>query len=265
MANNVKDVLITPATGHDNEPSIKFVGYSGNTVTLMSQNDGSLAFMNNTGRNSFVVENSEDPEDEIFSVRDLSGFPLMQIKNDGTIKGFGAGEVVAQGDMYDLGYVGSQSGDIDIPLPKGYKYFRVQISVKSAWDGSTRTMLWYQVKDSAGTRLSMECNSWTLDRGTTAGNENGFAEHTYSDAATWAMINDYIDGSHHNYFEFGVEGLKCSRPSIIYDGNGTVGAVGSSRFLGSSHVTMTTQIRSIGLNSDAMNIEDFQYRVIGYK
>lgn len=173
------------------------------------------------------------------------------------LSGDGGGVLVSSGNMVDLGYVGTQSSDVDIPLPTGYDFFKVLIRFRCGGAGLTRNIVWFQVKDSAGTRLATECNAWMFKRDATVFQE-------YGSPSTWTRLGSYIDDSEFNHIEFTVDGKYGRRPGITWTGNHTYGSVGSSMFIGSTHYNSTTQYRYIGLNADTGYIDLFEYRVIGY-
>jgi hypothetical protein len=181
----------------------------------------------------------------------------------GGLSGDGGGVLVSTGDMTTLGHSGQVSTDVDIPLPTGYDHFRVFFRFKTAGGGSDRAVVWFQVKDSGGTRLSMECNSWHFRRGT-AGSNNGTVTQEYNSASTWTRLGSFIDGSNVNFVEFTVDGTSNTRPGITWTGNHTYGSVGSTMFIGSAHYNSVTQYRSIGLNADTYDLAELEYRVIGY-
>ena len=173
------------------------------------------------------------------------------------LSGDGGGVLVSSGNMSDLGYVGAQTADVDIPLPTGYDFFKVLISFRCAGAGLTRSVVHFQVKNSGGTRLSTETNSWIMRR-------SGTVTQEYNSASTWSRLGSFVDDVNFNHVEFTVNGKYGSRPGVTWTGNHTFGGVGSSMFIGSTHYNSVTQYRSIGLNADNGSIDLFQYRVIGY-
>lgn len=173
------------------------------------------------------------------------------------LSGDGGGVLVSSGNMGDLGYVGVQGGDVDIPLPTGYDFFKVFIRFRCTGAGLTRSVAWFQVKDSAGTRLSTECNAWMFKRDATVFQE-------YGEPSTWTRLGSFIDDGNVSHVEFTVDGTSADRPGITWTGNHTFGSVGSSMFIGSTHFNSSTQYRYIGLNIDNGNADLFEYRVIGY-
>lgn len=173
------------------------------------------------------------------------------------LAGDGGGVLVSSGNMSDLGYSGNQTSDVDIPLPTGYDWFHVFIRFRCTGAGLSRNIVFFQVKDSGGTRLSTECNSWMFRRGGTNPQE-------YNLAGAWTRLGSYIDDTNVNHVEFTVDGTSATRPGITWQGNHTYGSEGSSMFIGSTHYNSVTQYRYIGLNADTGAINLFEYRVIGY-
>ena len=172
------------------------------------------------------------------------------------LSGDGSGVLVSSGDMASLGYVGAQSSDVDIPLPTGYDWFHVYIRYQLT-SGSSRGIVWFQVKDSAGTRLTTECNSWQSRR-------NGTHTLEFGSAGTWTRLGDFTDGVNWNYVQFHIDAKSTTRPSVTWEGNSTYGSVGSIYHYGSTHYNSVTQYRYIGLNIDTLDLNGMEYRLIGY-
>ena len=173
------------------------------------------------------------------------------------LSGDGGGVLISTGDMASLGYVGNQGGDVDIPLPTGYDWFHVYIRYKTSGTSSNRAIVWFQVKDSAGTRLTTECNSWQSRR-------NGTHTLEYGSASSWTRLHDFCDGANWNYVQFHLDATYTTRPSITWEGNSTYGSVGSIYHYGSTHYNSVTQYRYIGLNIDNYDLSGMEYRLIGY-
>tara|TARA_B110000977_G_scaffold118961_1_gene153401 strand:- start:1782 stop:2336 length:555 start_codon:yes stop_codon:yes gene_type:complete len=167
------------------------------------------------------------------------------------------GVIISTGTMASLGFSSPEGADIDIPLPTGYDFFHVFIRYRLAANGTNRGTLWFQVKDSGANRLSLETNSWQARR-------NGDNVLQYSTPGTWTQLGSFIDNGNWNYIEFTMDGKSVARPSITFKGNSTYGSVGSIYHYGSAHYGSTTQYRSVGLNCDDLDINGFEYRVIGY-
>lgn len=179
------------------------------------------------------------------------------------LAGDGGGVLVSSGDMSDLGYSSGQGGDVDVSLPTGYDWFHVLFRFKTSGGGADRAIVWFQVKNSSDSRLSLECNSWQFRRGT-AGSNDGTIVQEYNSASTWTRIGSFVDGGNVNHIEFTVDGTSNPRPGITWQGNHTYGSQGSSMFIGSAHHATTTQYRKIGLNVDTYTLSELEYRVIGY-
>ena len=74
MANNI---LITPASA-----SIQFSGSTANTIRLVVEDSGSVAFYGNSG-SLFGI--SDSLSGSLMSVNDISGFPILEVTSDDTV------------------------------------------------------------------------------------------------------------------------------------------------------------------------------------
>jgi len=74
MAN---DILITPASA-----SIQFSGSTANTIRLVVEDSGSVAFYGNSG-SLFGI--SDSLSGSLMSVNDISGFPILEVTSDDTV------------------------------------------------------------------------------------------------------------------------------------------------------------------------------------
>lgn len=85
MADDNKNILITPATGTTNQPTIRFTGYdvNGSDITLRVLDDGSLSI---EGQNGQLFSVSDSMSGTIYSVNDISGIPSIEVIDDGTVK-----------------------------------------------------------------------------------------------------------------------------------------------------------------------------------
>lgn len=81
MPVSYKNIIITPNTGQNADPVIAFQGANANVNTLISMyvypdSNGALSFEGSAGQ-LFSITN--DLSNTIFSVNDVSGFPLLEI------------------------------------------------------------------------------------------------------------------------------------------------------------------------------------------
>jgi hypothetical protein len=74
MANNI---LITPASA-----SIQFSGSAANTIRLVVEDSGSVAFYGDSG-SLFGI--SDSLSGSLMSVNDISGFPILEVTSDDTV------------------------------------------------------------------------------------------------------------------------------------------------------------------------------------
>jgi hypothetical protein len=83
MANTNKNILITPSTGLDALPSIKFTGFDNNPITLNVLDSGTLSFSGSSGQ---LFSITDDLTGTIFSVNDITGIPSIEVEDTGLIK-----------------------------------------------------------------------------------------------------------------------------------------------------------------------------------
>jgi hypothetical protein len=83
MANSDKNITITPNSGQADQPKIEFTGADNNTVTLSTLDSGALSVEGSSGQ-LFSVKDSLSTD--LFTVSDISGIPIINTQNDGTLE-----------------------------------------------------------------------------------------------------------------------------------------------------------------------------------
>lgn len=86
MANADKNIVITPSVGQTAQPTIVFTGQNAIPVTLRVTDDGSLSFDSTSGQ-LFSITNSLTGT--LFSVGDISGFPILEVTDTPSIVTYG--------------------------------------------------------------------------------------------------------------------------------------------------------------------------------
>lgn len=83
MANTDKNIKITPNSGQASQPKIEFTGADNNTVTLSTLDSGALSVEGSSGQ-LFSVKDSLSTD--LFTVSDISGIPIINTQDDGTLE-----------------------------------------------------------------------------------------------------------------------------------------------------------------------------------
>lgn len=85
MANDNKNILITPAKNLADQPTIEFKGFDVNNsnIKLVVTDDGSLSFEGGAGQLFSITDNLDGT---LFSVNDVSGIPSIEVLDNGDIK-----------------------------------------------------------------------------------------------------------------------------------------------------------------------------------
>lgn len=83
MADSDKNIIITPSTGSTSEPKIEFTGANNNPVTIYTMANGTLSFEGSAGQ---LFSVSDDLSDDIFTVGDMSGIPVVNAKSSGNLE-----------------------------------------------------------------------------------------------------------------------------------------------------------------------------------
>ena len=82
MADSDKNILITPATNTTGDPKIEFTGTDATPTTLRVLDDAGISIEGTSGQ-LFALTNQQTGQ--IYSVNDISGVPLIEVEDDGTV------------------------------------------------------------------------------------------------------------------------------------------------------------------------------------
>lgn len=84
MANSHKNIVITPATDTNSDPTITFTGFDNNSpVRIRVQSDGSLSFEGTSGQ---LFGISDSMSGTLFSASDVSGIAGIQLDSSGLVQ-----------------------------------------------------------------------------------------------------------------------------------------------------------------------------------
>ena len=86
MANSDKNIVITPNVGQTAQPTIVFTGQNAVPITLRVTDDGSLVFDGSSGQLFSITNNLTGT---LFSVGDISGFPILEVNDTPAIVTYG--------------------------------------------------------------------------------------------------------------------------------------------------------------------------------
>jgi hypothetical protein len=82
MADSDKNILITPATNTTGDPKIQFTGTDATPTTLRVLDDAGLSVESSQGQLFSLTNNLTG---QVYSVNDVSGIPLIEASDDGTV------------------------------------------------------------------------------------------------------------------------------------------------------------------------------------
>lgn len=83
MANSDKNITIRPETNAASQPTVRYVGFNNNPITLTVLDDNTLSWESSAGQLFSITPSLTGT---IFSVNDVSGVPSIEVEDTGLVK-----------------------------------------------------------------------------------------------------------------------------------------------------------------------------------
>jgi hypothetical protein len=84
MANSDKNIVITPNNGTASLPQMVFTGFNNTPITMRVQDSGALSYQGTFGE-LFNISDLSTSNNTLFSVGDISGSPMIEVLDTGSI------------------------------------------------------------------------------------------------------------------------------------------------------------------------------------